>query len=606
MLGKLALAGIKNRRRDYLVLLAGLTMSAAIFYMFANLATNQAFLKANAVVKQASLIFGFGAVLLILITIVYIMYANSFLLSMRQHDYGLFMMLGATRKRIGELVFLETLILGAIATAIGIGLGLLMSQFLVGLLLDMLGLHLAHLSAFYLPAIMATAVLYVGLFILASLFNMVRLTRTTVLKLLHTDEQANQPKSHPFRQMVAAVLGVVFLGIGYWALAAIKTLQMTAIPVALITITIGTYLLFRATLLVIIQGLRRTKWAKRHLNGFLLGQLNFRVYNYTRMLTIVSLLFAMALGAITVGSGYHRQLPLMANSIGTYTVAIHDKNDQEQALIDQLNVKHQATYTQKRQGKIVFYNAAELQQQPFELSESAQLAKSLKHPKFYTESLAKFKKSGSQDFDFQSLAVRKDMGFYTPKILSAAQFAKQKGTTMTVTTVRVKDLVQDQKILKRLNRMEVKRFALPEQMTVGNYQSYEMMSGIFGGLEFMGYFLGIAFLAMLASCLMFKILSGAPGDKQRYRMLYKVGVRQSLMRHGIAKEIGILFLIPGIMGVIDVLFGLQMFKPIMSSPMSPYLGIGSIFAIFIGLYAIYYAITLTLYWRIVLPKTPTD
>ena len=606
MLGKLALAGIKNRRRDYLVLLLGLTMSAAIFYMFANLATNRAFIKANAVVSQASLIFGFGAVLLILITIVYIMYANSFLLSMRQHDYGLFMMLGATRKRVGELVFLETLILGSLATAVGIVLGLAMSQFLVGFLLDMLGLHLAHLSAVYVPAIVATAVLYVGLFILASLFNLVRLTRTTVLKLLHTDEQANQPKVHPFRQMVAAILGVCFLAIGYWSLAAIKDLQMTAIPIALVTITIGTYLLFRATILVIIQGLRRTRWAKKHLNGFLLGQLNFRVYNYTRMLTIVSLLFAMALGAITVGSGYHRQLPMMANSLGTYTVAIHDKNAQEQRLIDQLNVKHQATYTQKRQGKVVYYNAAELKQQPFELNRGTTEAKYATHPKYYTESLKQFKQKGSQSLDFLSLAIRSEQGFYAPQILSAQQFAKQSGKTMTVTTVRVKNLNQDKRVLKRLNKLELARFAQPEAMTVGNYQSYELMSGFFGGLEFMGYFLGIAFLAMLASCLMFKILSGAPGDQRRYQMLYKVGVRQRLMRVGIAKEIGILFLIPGIMGVIDVLFGLQMFKPLMQSPMSPYLGIGSIFAIFIGLYAIYYAITLALYWRIVLPKAPTN
>ncbi|NLR08469.1 MULTISPECIES: FtsX-like permease family protein [Lactobacillaceae] len=606
MLGKLALAGIKNRRRDYLVLLLGLTMSAAIFYMFANLATNRAFIKANAVVSQASLIFGFGAVLLILITIVYIMYANSFLLSMRQHDYGLFMMLGATRKRVGELVFLETLILGSLATAVGIVLGLAMSQFLVGFLLDMLGLHLAHLSAVYLPAIVATAVLYVGLFILASLFNLVRLTRTTVLKLLHTDEQANQPKVHPFRQMVAAILGVCFLAIGYWSLAAIKDLQMTAIPIALVTITIGTYLLFRATILVIIQGLRRTRWAKKHLNGFLLGQLNFRVYNYTRMLTIVSLLFAMALGAITVGSGYHRQLPMMANSLGTYTMAIHDKNAQEQHLIDQLNVKHQATYTQKRQGKVVYYNAAELKQQPFELNRGTTEAKYATHPKYYTESLKQFKQKGSQSLDFLSLAIRSEQGFYAPQILSAQQFAKQSGKTMTVTTVRVKNLNQDKRVLKRLNKLELARFAQPEAMTVGNYQSYELMSGFFGGLEFMGYFLGIAFLAMLASCLMFKILSGAPGDQRRYQMLYKVGVRQRLMRVGIAKEIGILFLIPGIMGVIDVLFGLQMFKPLMQSPMSPYLGIGSIFAIFIGLYAIYYAITLALYWRIVLPKAPTN
>ncbi|MFD1454460.1 FtsX-like permease family protein [Levilactobacillus lanxiensis] len=604
MLGKLALAGIKNRRRDYLVLLAGLTMSAAIFYMFANLATNQAFLKANAAISSANVIFGFGAVLLILITVVYIMYANSFLLSMRQHDYGLFMMLGATRKRVGELVFLETLILGTLATAIGLVLGLLMSKFLVGFLLNMLGLHLSHLTAVYVPAIVATGVLYVGLFILASLFNLIKLTRTTVLKLLHSDELANQPKVKPLRQMVQGVLGIGLLAAGYWALADIKALQLLAIPIGLVTITLGTYLLFRATILMVIRALRHTGWAKKHLNGFLLGQLNFRVHNYTRMLTIVSLLFAMALGAITVGSGYHRQLPMMAEKIGTYTVAVHDKTAREQKLIDQLHIAHQATYTQKRQGKTVYYNASELTATPVELRAHSNSG-NMNDQKLYTESLTKFKKSGISDLDFLSLALGK-VGAYAPKILTAKQFAKQSGTVVMVTTVRVKNLQQDLPALKKLNKLETARFSQPGTMTVGNYQNYEMMLAFFGGLEFIGYFLGIAFLAMLASCLMFKILSGAPGDQRRYRMLYKVGVRQSLMRHGIAKEIGILFLIPGIMGVIDVLFGLQMFKPLMAAPMSPYLGIGSTFLIFIGLYAIYYLITLALYWRIVLPQAPND
>lgn len=600
MLAKLALAGIKNRRRDYLVLLAGLTMSAAIFYMFANLATNKAFISANAVVSQAAIIFGFGAVLLILISLVYIMYANSFLLSMRQHDYGVFMMLGAKRRRIGQLVFLETLILGTIATAIGIGLGLAMSKFLVGFLLNLLGLHLAHLQAVYVPAIIATAVLYVGLFVLASLFNLLHLTRSTVLKLLHSDDQADQPKVNPGKQIGQALLGIVLLAIGYWALAAIKLLQVMAIPIALVTITCGTYLLFRATLLVVIRALRHTSWAKKHLNGFLLGQLNFRVYNYTRMLTIVSLLFAMALGAITVGSGYHRQLPQMAGSFDAYTLAVHNVTPKQQKLINQLHVSHQATYTQKRQGKVVYYNATELRQQPFEQLRTT--GKSLGKNQYYTESLSAFQKKGLAGMDFQNLAIRGAYMFYTPKILKAQQFSRQAGKTMTVTTLRVKNMQQDQRVLKQLNQSELDRYPLPTNMTVGSYQSFTMMNAFFGGLEFMGYFLGIAFLAMLASCLMFKILSGAPGDQRRYRMLYKVGVRQGLMRAGIAKEIGILFLIPGIMGVVDVLFGLQMFKPLMQAPMSPYLGIGSTFLIFIGLYAIYYVVTLALYWRIVLPK----
>jgi len=600
MLAKLALAGIKNRRRDYLVLLAGLTMSAAIFYMFANLATNKAFISANAVVSQAVIIFGFGAVLLILISLVYIMYANSFLLSMRQHDYGVFMMLGAKRRRIGQLVFLETLILGTIATAIGIGLGLAMSKFLVGFLLNLLGLHLAHLQAVYVPAIIATAVLYVGLFVLASLFNLLHLTRSTVLKLLHSDDQADQPKVNPGKQIGQALLGIVLLAIGYWALAAIKLLQVMAIPIALVTITCGTYLLFRATLLVVIRALRHTSWAKKHLNGFLLGQLNFRVYNYTRMLTIVSLLFAMALGAITVGSGYHRQLPQMAGSFDAYTLAVHNVTPKQQKLINQLHVSHQATYTQKRQGKVVYYNATELRQQPFEQLRTT--GKSLGKNQYYTESLSAFQKKGLAGMDFQNLAIRGAYTFYTPKILKAQQFSRQAGKTMTVTTLRVKNMQQDQRVLKHLNQTELDRYPLPTGMTVGSYQSFTMMNAFFGGLEFMGYFLGIAFLAMLASCLMFKILSGAPGDQRRYRMLYKVGVRQGLMRAVIAKEIGILFLIPGIMGIVDVLFGLQMFKPLMQAPMSPYLGIGSTFLIFIGLYAIYYVITLALYWRIVLPK----
>ena len=198
-----------------------------------------------------------------------------------------------------------------------------------------------------------------GLFILASLFNLIKLTRTTSVEIVTHDELANQPKVKPFRRMVQGVLGIVF-AVGTGRTGAIKALQLAAIPITLVTITLGTYLLFRATILMVIRTLRHTGWAKKHLNGFLLGQLNFRVHNYTRMLTIVSLLFAMALGAITVGSGYHRQLPMMAEKIGTYTVAVHDKTAREQKLIDQLHIAHQATYTQKRQGKTVYYNASEL------------------------------------------------------------------------------------------------------------------------------------------------------------------------------------------------------------------------------------------------------
>ncbi len=59
---------------------------------------------------------------------------------------------------------------------------------------------------------------------------------------------------------------------------------------------------------------------------------------------------------------------------------------------------------------------------------------------------------------------------------------------------------------------------------------------------------------MLASCLMFKILSGAATDKKRYEMLNKIGAQPSQLRGSIAREILVLFVLPAIVGVVHVMF----------------------------------------------------
>lgn len=100
MLWKLSLTGIKGRLRDYIVLFSGLVMTSAIFYMFESIASNEAFLESNSTVGSTVLIFHFGSVLLAIITFVYILYANSFLMAMRQKDYAMFMMLGLRAEKL--------------------------------------------------------------------------------------------------------------------------------------------------------------------------------------------------------------------------------------------------------------------------------------------------------------------------------------------------------------------------------------------------------------------------------------------------------------------------------------------------------------------------
>ena len=115
----------------------------------------------------------------------------------------------------------------------------------------------------------------------------------------------------------------------------------------------------------------------------------------------------------------------------------------------------------------------------------------------------------------------------------------------------------------------------------------------------MGCFLAFAFLAMLASCLMFKILSGASEDVPRYRTLNMIGAGHRKMSWAVNKEIGILFFLPGLLGIVNVLFGLQLFKQLM---VDPYHNLLVPFGIFIVLYMFYYFLVSWMYRKIVLPQ----
>ena len=138
MLLKLSLSGIKSKLKDYIVLLVGLVMSSSIFYMFQTLSMNKDFLKNNSMLSAIAFVFLAGSVLLGIITIVYILYANSFLLSLRQKEYGMYMMLGAKKKKIGKMMFIETLIVGIVSLVIGIIVGIGLSQVVGHLLMQQL------------------------------------------------------------------------------------------------------------------------------------------------------------------------------------------------------------------------------------------------------------------------------------------------------------------------------------------------------------------------------------------------------------------------------------------------------------------------------------
>ncbi|HFP8977122.1 TPA: FtsX-like permease family protein, partial [Enterococcus faecium] len=253
MLWKLSLTGIKSRLRDYLVLFSGLVMASAIFYMFESMASNEAFLKSNTIVAATVIIFRFGSVLLGIITFVYILYANSFLMTMRQKDYAMFMMLGAKGRKIAQMIFSETFLVGIAATLVGSAVGVGLTSIVHRLLVDQLDLNISHFTPFSIHGLLITVLFFAVLFLLAAVVNAFSIVKKPILALIRADQTPTRIKQHKFLFFLEVVLGIAFLGCGYYMMKHVGTYQVFGIGVALVTIILGTYFIFHSVIIFFLS-----------------------------------------------------------------------------------------------------------------------------------------------------------------------------------------------------------------------------------------------------------------------------------------------------------------------------------------------------------------
>ncbi|CAI8706674.1 putative ABC transport system permease protein [Bacillus pseudomycoides] len=615
MLFKLSMSGLTSKLKDYIVLLVGLVISISIFYMFQTLGLNEAFLKANSTIGHIVFVFHAGTVLLAIITFFYILYANSFLLSLRQKEFGMYMMLGAKKHKITLLMFIETIIIGIVSLIIGIAVGVGLSQGIGQLLMKQLEFTAGGYQAFYVPSMTVTCMFFFALFVLSAIMNSIKLSRISVLQLVHADAQTERVVFKGKMTVIVAVLGIVLLAIGYASMIYMNELEQNGIIIALITVTSGTYLLFGTFLPLIINKLKSNKKrSEKGLNAFTFAQLNFRINSLTKVLATVTMLIALGAGAISGGMAFKNNVMLTVDRWMIYDVAIHNPTAAEKKILDGITFKEKSEYRYKTDDKYVYYLKEDLEK-------NRPLVQDLKGAK-EKKDLDKFKRvsgelsvgaisSFSQEKSDNVIPKEWDTalrtiqpGYVHPnqtiKIVDKKMYDSLQGKEGVALLGKVENFLTSQKEWKKIDELQLAKYKnIKAEMLNSKYAGYSMFYGFASGTVFMGFFLGIAFLAMMASCLMFKILSGASKDITRYQMLRKIGVRRELLTKSIYKELFLVFLFPAIVGIAHVLVGMNIFERFI---IDPYFRIWLPIVIFVVIYAIYYFITVQLYKGIVLPK----
>ncbi|MGS0530593.1 ABC transporter permease [Bacillus mycoides] len=622
MLFKLSRHSMKKMLKDYMVLLIGLVISISIFYMFQTMAMNSEFTKDNSLISSIRLVFWVGAILLSFITVFYIIYANSFLLTLRRKELGMYMMLGAKKKKVAQLLFIETFGMGIVSIIIGILVGIVLASVAGNFLMN--GMEISakgNYASVYTPAILVTSIFFLILFFITGLMNSFRLLRKTELELIREDETQDEVKKSKTRTVIMTVLGVLLVSTGYYFMVNIKMFAELGFIIATIVTTVGTYFIFSSLLPLFVMKIKGNK--KRNetgLNSFTYAQLRFRVTSLSRVLGTVAMLIALGAGAMTAGMAFQKNVGIMTDFSRVYDVVIHDPNEQDKAALKEMEIVEESKYKYKVDGEAVYYLRNDLTEKPLLISDHFD-TKTLKEPArkrvatpltepVYSalEAPEVANKLPRMPKDWEDAVVREIQITHNQfngkpvRIADEERYKGIQGTEHTVTLAKVDDMKKYKPLLLDIDKRQKELIEKTTGAKVELYTKmtiYQFMNSFMSGTMFMGFFLGIAFLAMMASSLMFKILTGASRDVRRYEMLRKIGVRRSMLTKSIYKEISYLFIFPAIIGISHVLVGLNLFSFIL---VDPFVKVWMPIGIFIVIYFIYYWITVQLYKGMVMPK----
>ncbi|MFK4475822.1 ABC transporter permease [Bacillus sp. RC206] len=622
MLFKLSRHSMKKMLKDYMVLLIGLVISISIFYMFQTMAMNSEFTKDNSLISSIRLVFWVGAILLSFITVFYIIYANSFLLTLRRKELGMYMMLGAKKKKVAQLLFIETFGMGIVSIIIGILVGIVLASVAGNFLMN--GMEISakgNYASVYTPAILVTSIFFLILFFITGLMNSFRLLRKTELELIREDETQDEVKKSKTRTVIMTVLGVLLVSTGYYFMVNIKMFAELGFIIATIVTTVGTYFIFSSLLPLFVMKIKGNK--KRNetgLNSFTYAQLRFRVTSLSRVLGTVAMLIALGAGAMTAGMAFQKNVGIMTDFSRVYDVVIHDPNEQDKAALKEMEIVEESKYKYKVDGEAVYYLRNDLTEKPPLISDHFD-TKTLKEPArkrvatpltepVYSalETPEVANKLPRMPKDWEDAVVREIQITHNQfngkpvRIADEERYKGIQGTEHTVTLAKVDDMKKYKPLLLDIDKRQKELIEKTTGAKVELYTKmtiYQFMNSFMSGTMFMGFFLGIAFLAMMASSLMFKILTGASRDVRRYEMLRKIGVRRSMLTKSIYKEISYLFIFPAIIGISHVLVGLNLFSFIL---VDPFVKVWMPIGIFIVIYFIYYWITVQLYKGMVMPK----
>ena len=314
MQAKLALGNVRKSLADFGVYFLTVMLGVAVFYAFNSMTAQQGVLAfsetQDKMFELLGMVIGGVSVFIAFVLVFLVVYANGFLIKRRKREFGVYLTLGMSSGDVVRIVALESLIVGAASLAVGLAVGVGLSQLLLQLTSALFKADVAAAGGFAFvfsaDALVKTAVVFAAIFLVAALLNARTVARAKLIDLLHAGSRNEEMrlKSLPLSLVLFAV-SLVLIGVSYKLL--IDNGLMEPSPefvAATVLVCVGTVLFFYALsgfLLKLVQMIKPLYL--RGLNMFTLRQLGAKVNTTFASLSVVCLVLFLAITSVCGGIG---------------------------------------------------------------------------------------------------------------------------------------------------------------------------------------------------------------------------------------------------------------------------------------------------------------
>lgn len=246
MLFKLSVNNIKKSFKDYGIYFITLILGVCIFYIFNSIDSQTAMLEVSSstseIIELLITILSYVSVFISFVLGFLIIYASRFLIKKRNKEFGVYMTLGMSKRKISFILLIETLLIGFISLVVGLCLGIVVSQitsiFIAGLFdADMT----KYAFNFSLSAMVKTCIYYGIIYIIVMLFNTYNIGRTRLLNLLQASKKQEKIKiRNSYLCIFIFIISVVMLGFAYYFVTSgLEYFEKYDVSILLVPITLG-------------------------------------------------------------------------------------------------------------------------------------------------------------------------------------------------------------------------------------------------------------------------------------------------------------------------------------------------------------------------------